>query len=253
MGRLSDKIILITGAARGQGAAEAVLCATEGATVYIADILDAEGETLAAKISAEGGHASYHHLDVSDELGWSKITTEIENQNGRLDGLVNNAGVLSGTPLEAIELSEWNRVIGINLTGAFLGIKHCAPLLRRVRGSSIVNVGSLAAMTGVAQTAYGASKWGIRGLTKSAAVSLAPDGTRVNTVHPGMIDTPILPDDPKMRAAVVRGTPLQRLGLPVDIAQAVLFLLSAEASFMTGVDIEVDGGVLNGLHPAMYG
>ena len=247
MGRLSNKIILVTGGARGQGAAEAALCVAEGAIVYIGDMLDDEGERLATQLAADKDRAIYHHLDVTDEGHWSSVVAAIEERHGRLDGLVNNAGILSSVSLEATALSEWNRVMAVNLTGAFLGIKHCARLLGRARGSSVVNIGSLAGMTGVANTVYAASKWGIRGLTKSAAMLLAGDGTRVNAVHPGLIDTPMIANDPVLKDAMAKKTPLQRLGQSEDIANLVLFLLSAEASFLNGVDIEADGGILNSL------
>jgi len=242
--RLKGKVILITGAARGQGRVEAHLFASEGATVHLADVLDPDGEEVAREIRKRGGRATYHHLDVSSEEDWNRILGALQPE-GRLHGLVNNAGIAHRHTLFDTTTEQWERIHRVNLLGPFLGIKVLAPLLRAAGGASIVNVGSAAGMTGTFTTAYASSKWGLRGLTKSAALVLSDDNIRVNAVHPGIIVTPIVSADSVFLKAMADIAPLSRAGDPEEVATAVLFLLSDEARFITGVDIEIDGGMVN--------
>ena len=246
MGRLEGKVILITGAARGQGEVEARLCALEGATVYLADVLDSAGEALAGKIRATGGAATYLHLDVAAEADWHAAAELLSTAGGALHGLVNNAAVAHRHTLFDTTAADWEKVHRVNLLGPFLGIKTLAPLLGRAQTASVVNIGSAAGMTGNFATAYAASKWGLRGLTKSASLILAERGIRVNAIHPGLVTTPLVAGDPPFVDAMVRLTPVGRAATAEDIAGVVLFLLSDDSRYMTGVDLEVDGGLVNG-------
>jgi 3alpha(or 20beta)-hydroxysteroid dehydrogenase len=238
--RFEGQVVLISGAARGQGAAEAAAFAAEGARVVLGDVLDDEGRAAAESI---GAAASYVHLDVTSEPSWEQALTGLE----RLDVLVNNAGVVSFGSVEEIELPEFRRVMDINVTGTLLGIKSCAPLLRRASGGSIVNISSISGLKGQAESpAYVASKWAVRGLTKAAAVDLARHGIRVNSVHPGVIETPMVMRPGKSREEILeRHLPkllLPRLGTPDDVVPLVLFLASREAAYVTGAEFVVDGG-----------
>ena len=242
--RLKDKIVLITGGARGQGETEARLFAAEGAIVHLADVLDDLGNLVADRIVSSGGRATYHHLDVSSDSDWNVVLGRLQD-NGRLHGLVNNAGIAHRHTLFDTTIEQWERIHRVNLLGPFLGIKLLAPLLREANGASIVNVGSAAGMTGTFTTAYASSKWGLRGLTKSAALILSDANIRVNAVHPGIIATPIVENDTTFFRAMSEMAPLSRAAQPEEVASAVLFLLSDEARFITGVDLEVDGGMVN--------
>jgi 3alpha(or 20beta)-hydroxysteroid dehydrogenase len=237
--RFDGSVVLISGAARGQGAAEAKAFAAEGATVVLGDVLDDEGRAVAGEI---GPSASYVHLDVTSEQSWQQAVGGLD----RLDVLVNNAGVGSFARVDEIELGEFDRVMDINVTGTLLGIKTCAPLLRE-SGGSIVNISSISGLKGAAESAaYVTSKWAVRGLTKAAAVDLAPGGVRVNSVHPGVIDTPMVMRAGKTREEVLeRHLPkllFPRLGTPDDVVPVVLFLASRDAGYVTGAEIVVDGG-----------
>jgi 3alpha(or 20beta)-hydroxysteroid dehydrogenase len=239
-GRFDGSVVLISGAARGQGAAEAAAFAAEGARVVLGDVLDDEGRAAAESI---GAAASYVHLDVTSEQSWQQAVAGLD----QLDVLVNNAGVVSFASVETIELAEFHRVMDINVTGTLLGIKTCAPLLRRSASGSIVNLSSISGLKGAAESAaYVASKWAVRGLTKAAAVDLAPHGIRVNSVHPGVIETPMVLRSGKTREEILeRHLPrlLQpRLGTPEDVVPLVLFLASREAAYVTGAEFVVDGG-----------
>jgi 3alpha(or 20beta)-hydroxysteroid dehydrogenase len=241
-GRLAGKVALITGAARGQGEAAARLFAGEGAGVVIADVLDAEGKTLADEL---GGQARYVHLDVTDEDGWVAAVADTEREFGRLDVLVNNAGILTFSPLEDLTLEGLRRVLDVNLIGTFLGLKTAPAALRRAGGGSIVNISSVEGIRGSAGLgAYTASKFGVTGLTKVAAMELGPD-IRVNSVHPGGIDTRMIRDhgvDEKALAYIAKKVALKRVGLPDDVARLVLFLASDESSYCTGAEFVIDGG-----------
>jgi 3alpha(or 20beta)-hydroxysteroid dehydrogenase len=242
-GRLAGKVALISGAARGQGAAEARLFAAEGAAVVLGDVLDAEGAAVAAEI---GGAAAYVHLDVTREDAWRDAIGRACSRFGRLDVLVNNAGIVRPGPLETLPLEDFEAVVRVNQIGCFLGMKTAIPALRAAGGGSIVNISSIAGLRGRAGViAYAASKWAIRGMTKSAALELGGFGIRVNSVHPGAIDTPMIsgPDfDPAARAAHVAKLPIARMGEPADVAPLVLFLASDESAYCTGADFVVDGG-----------
>jgi len=241
--KLAGKIAIVTGAARGQGAAEARLLAEAGAQVLICDVLDAEGRETAAAITSAGGKAEYRHLDVADEAQWADTVAYVKQALGGLNILVNNAGVALRVPsMIETSLADWNRLMSINLTGAFLGIRTAAPLIRDSGGGAIVNTGSIAGITGHFATAYSSTKWGIRGLTKSAAMEFAPWGIRVNAVHPGIVLTELVNQSVDFVEAMTWMTPMQRAATPDDIAKVVLFLACDDSGYITGHDIAVDGG-----------
>jgi 3alpha(or 20beta)-hydroxysteroid dehydrogenase len=242
--RFTRSVVLISGAARGQGAAEARAFAAEGANVVLGDILDAECHAAAGAI---GDAASSVHLDVTDEASWREAVDHVESRHGRLDVLVNNAGIVSFASVADVEPAEFRRVMDVNVTGTLLGIKSCTPLLIRSGGGSIVNISSISGLKGAAESAaYVASKWAVRGLTKAAAVDLASQGIRVNSVHPGVIDTPLIMRPGSSRDEILaRHLPrllVPRLGTPDDVVPLVLFLASREAAYVTGAEFVVDGG-----------
>jgi 3alpha(or 20beta)-hydroxysteroid dehydrogenase len=246
MGRLDGKVALITGGARGQGAEEGRLFAAEGAQVVLTDVLDEDGERTAAEI--EG--ATYRHLDVRSEPEWEAVVSEVMERHGRLDVLVNNAAIDLIRRLEATTLEEWDRIIAINQTGVFLGMRTVArALIAAGRPGSIVNISSVAGLQGVfGHGAYTGTKFAVRGLTKVAAQEWGQHGIRVNSVHPGLIETPMTADlrafnDPERRKQAERNIPLRRVGQPIDIANMVLFLASDESAYCTGQEFTVDGGV----------
>lgn len=241
MGRLEGKVAIITGGSRGQGAAEARMFAREGAAVAICDILDAEGEDLARAISKDGGAARYFHLDVADPANWAAVVDDVMAWQGRLTTLVNNAGILNRTGVMDTAPEAWNRVLGVNLTGAMLGIKACAPAMRDSGGGAVVNIASVAAYVGHSDPAYSATKAGLLGLTRSAAMELVGWGIRVNAVCPGIIVTGLNAGGAHLEPWR-QATPLGRYGTIEEAARAVLFLASDEASFITGEDLAVDGG-----------
>ena len=238
MARLDGKVCLITGGARGQGEAEARLFTEEGATVWICDILDEEGLSLAKSIGAQ-----YRHLDVRDEAAWATLIDEIVSTDGGLDVLINNAGVFRINRLLRTSLDEFNEIMAINSTSVFLGMRAAAPAIINRGGGSIVNVSSTAGLSGAPGAfAYGASKWTVRGMTKSAAVDLASKGVRVNSIHPGLIETPmadLLGDLERIKVRI----PLKRGAEAMEVARLALFLASEESSFSTGAEFIIDGGV----------
>ncbi|MBO22714.1 MAG: hypothetical protein CMM26_10160 [Rhodospirillaceae bacterium] len=241
--KLNGKTALVTGASGGQGAAEASLFAAAGAQVILSDIADDAGEATAAAIRDTGGNAEYRHLDVADEDNWRELIAVIAKENGSLNILVNNAGVpLRGGNITNTSLADWNRLMSVNLTGAFLGIREAAPLIRDSGGGAIVNTGSIAGLTGHFATAYSASKWGIRGITKSAAMELVDWGIRVNAVHPGLVHTPLVEESVDFVQALSDQTPMERGATSEEIAKVVLFLTCDDSSYITGHDIAVDGG-----------
>jgi 3alpha(or 20beta)-hydroxysteroid dehydrogenase len=241
---LSGRTVIVTGAARGQGAAEAEILVREGARVIGADILDDDGKALAERLNALGpGSMEYRHLDVSSEEQWADLAAYLTSSGVVVHGLVNNAGVPYRARLLTMDLAGWERVIGVNLTGAMLGMRAIAPLMASDGTAAIVNIGSIAGLTAHFALAYTASKWGLRGLTKAAALELAPQGIRVNIVHPGPIDTPILDGaDPVFIASSVEQTLAGREGRAEEVGHVVVFLLSDRASYLNGAEIPVDGG-----------
>ena len=246
MASLQDKIVLITGAAkeRGQGAAEAALFAAHGARVIITDILDDEGVAVAKSI---GRQARYMHLDVRSEDEWESVVRQIQQDHGRIDTLINNAGVWSGTGLIDTNPEEFRMVVEINQTGVFLGMRAVAPLMKSRRFGSIINISSTAGLrTGlpywrqlnITAHAYTASKWAVRGMTKAAAKELAPFNVRVNSIHPGVIDTPMIDTGQNELAS---DCPMGRLGAPREVADLALFLAADESAYISGAEITIDG------------
>ncbi len=243
-GRLSGKVALISGAARGMGESEACLFAREGAQVVLGDILEDQGRSAVENITQQGGSATFVPLDVTHEQDWQRAVETAEQTYGRLDILVNNAGIVRMAPLDETSLEAWNEVIGVNQTGVFLGMKHAVPAMRRAGGGSIVNISSIAGLIGLPNIpAYQASKGAVRLLTKNAAVQYAPDKIRVNSVHPGRIETPMTaPLAPERREMLLRLTPLGRDGTAAEVAYGVLYLASDESSYVTGAELVIDGG-----------
>lgn len=241
MSRLEGKVALITGGARGQGEAEARLFVREGARVFLCDVLEDAGRAVAAEIGADG-RATFARLNVADADDWQRLVGEIETHAGRLDILVNNAGTNVRHALTETTREEWDRMLDVNLTGQFLGIQACAPLMKRAGGGSIVNLGSTAGIMGHPVAGYSTSKWGVRGLTKAAATELAPFNIRVNALHPGVVTSPMMDPASTLFRELVSLTPLGRAARPEEMAEVVLFLASDAASFLTGIDLAADGG-----------
>jgi 3alpha(or 20beta)-hydroxysteroid dehydrogenase len=241
-GRLAGKVALISGAARGQGAAEARLFAAEGAQVVLGDVLDEEGQAVAAEI---GDAAAYTHLDVTDEAQWEAAVALAEERFGPVSVLVNNAGILHFQVVHKTDADDFDRIMRVNVRGVFLGIKAATPSLEKA-GGAIVNISSTAGLQGLPYVAaYVASKWAVRGLTKSAAIDLGHKAIRVNSVHPGGIDTPMVAGT-SGDAPFYKRLPVPRMGTPEEVAQAVLFLASDEAAYITGAELAVDGGATTG-------
>ncbi|MGW1400987.1 glucose 1-dehydrogenase [Streptomyces sp. NPDC002405] len=245
MNALTGKSVIITGGARGLGAEAARQAIAAGANVVITDVLDDEGKATAAEL---GANARFLHHDVTSEEGWQRVADFTVAEFGGIHGLVNNAGISTGRLLEAESVEHFRKVLDINLTGVFIGMKTVIPAMKENGGGSIVNISSAAGLMGLALTAgYGASKWGVRGLTKIGAVELGTARIRVNSVHPGMTYTPmtasvgIEPGEGKYP-----NTPMGRVGEPSEIAGAVVFLLSDAASYVTGAELAVDGGWTTG-------
>ncbi|MFK4596404.1 SDR family NAD(P)-dependent oxidoreductase [Streptomyces pristinaespiralis] len=247
MGKLDGRVVLVTGAARGQGEQEARLFAAEGAKVVLADVLDELGEPLAKEV---GG--LYVHLDVSREADWTAAVDAAKERFGKIDGLVNNAGILRFNELLATPLEEFQLITQVNQVGTFLGIRSVAPEIEAAGGGTIVNTASYTALTGMAYVgAYAASKHAILGLTRVAALELAGKGIRVNAVCPGAVDTPMSnPDgvDPEAVGDLYRTlVPLGRVGRPEEIARLALFLTGEDSSYITGQPFVIDGGWLAGV------
>jgi len=251
MGRLEGKITLVTGAgnARGLGAATAQRFAEEGAFVYVTDLRLEDAEGVAASIREAGGQAEALAQDVTSEASWDDTISAIEQGHGRLDVLVNNAGIAILKPLQELTLADWEKQNKVNLDSVFLGTQRAVALMRKVgHGGSIVNLSSIGGLVGVPMCgAYGAAKGGVRLFSKVVALECAAEGIRCNSVHPGMIETAMQDvarqDNPEGFKEIVSGIPMKRMGSPVDIANMNLFLASDEANYVTGCEFTVDGGV----------
>jgi 3alpha(or 20beta)-hydroxysteroid dehydrogenase len=241
MPRLQNKIILITGGARGQGAAEARAFVRECARVIITDVLDSQGAQLARELGQ--GNAAFIHHDVSSETDWQKAIDAAAALGG-LHGLMNNAGIYQPATLMETDAALFERHMRINQLGVFLGMKAVVPLMERSGGGAIVNISSVAGLRGSpGAIAYSATKWAVRGMTKAAAVDLAPRNIRVNSIHPGPIDTPMLDvRTAEQNARRLEAVPMKRRGTPEEVADLALFLLSDESRYITGAEIAIDGG-----------
>jgi NAD(P)-dependent dehydrogenase (short-subunit alcohol dehydrogenase family) len=250
-GRVDGKVALVTGAASGLGAESARRLAREGAKVALTDLAAEAGQAVVDEIQAAGGAAMFLPQDVTDEARWGEVVEAVTQRFGRLDVLVNSAGIGSGgQPILEATLEGWRRVTSINLDGTFLGVRAAAPIMAAAGRGSIINLASILGKVGFpGAAAYCASKGGVTLLTKAVALELAPLGVRVNSVHPGFIETPMVlnafrdsANENEMRDLIVSRHPVGRLGVPREIADAIVFLASDESSFMTGAELVVDGG-----------
>jgi 3alpha(or 20beta)-hydroxysteroid dehydrogenase len=251
MPRLRNKVALITGAAGGQGVADADLFVREGAAVMLTDIDATRGEALAARLRANGGKAQFIAHDVADETAWERVVAETLAAFGGLHILVNNAGTIARQTIVDTTVEAWNRTLAVNITGPLLGMKHCAPAIRdavaRDGGTgSIVNISSTAGLTAHDDAGYTATKWALRGLTKTAVLQFSGWNIRVNSIHPGQIaETGFFQSGgPDFAYAAAQAIPLHRQGLPKECADLVLFLASEEAAFISGAEIAIDGGYI---------
>jgi 3alpha(or 20beta)-hydroxysteroid dehydrogenase len=241
MARFTNKVVLISGGARGQGAAEARLLVADGARVIIGDVLEQEGKQLAAEL---GAAAVFVRQDVTSEADWA-AAVDAAVSSGGLHGMINNAGIFIPRPLMETDTALFERHVRINQLGCFLGMKAVVPAMKRSGGGSIVNISSVAGLRGSPQAfAYSATKWALRGMTKAAAIDLAADGIRVNSVHPGPIDTEMLTVRTREEnARRLQQVPMKRMGTAEEVAKLVAFLLSDESAYMSGAEISIDGGV----------
>jgi 3alpha(or 20beta)-hydroxysteroid dehydrogenase len=243
MGKLQDKVAIVTGAASGMGAATAELFAAEGAKVVLCDLDREKGEAVAARI---GGEAIFRYLDIRDDSGWAALVAELHERFGRIDILINNAAIVRMWPVEQMDVAEARAVVDTNVFGALLGAKNVAPVMRQAGRGAIINLSSLTGVIGMnGLSAYSASKWAVRGVTRSLALELGPAGIRVCTIVPGGINTPMNNDGTATVEQLNKGyrhVPLQRIGEPIEVARASLFLASDDASYITGAELIVDGG-----------
>ncbi|WP_042159543.1 SDR family NAD(P)-dependent oxidoreductase [Paenibacillus gorillae] len=246
MGRLLNKVAIITGAAGGMGKADALLFAKEGANVVVTDLQEDKINEVVREIEAGGGEALGFKHNVASEDDWIRIVEETVAKFGKVDILVNNAGISNATPFMDLTVEAWEKTMSINVTSIFLGQKYVIPHMIEAGGGSIINISSIAGLTGGSGTGpYTASKGAVRMLTKATAVDYAKHNIRANSIHPGYIETPMTVDlmkDENMRQWFLSQTPLPRLGKPEDIAQGVLFLASDESSYITGIELPIDGG-----------
>jgi 3alpha(or 20beta)-hydroxysteroid dehydrogenase len=245
MNRFEGKVALVTGGSRGMGAATVRRLHAEGASVVAADILDDDGKALADEL---GDRVRFVHLDVTSEEQWQDVIAQTERELGKLDVLVNNAGILKFNALTDVPLEEFRQVIDVNLTGVFLGMKHAIPAMKRAGKGAIVNVSSTEGMGATLFCgAYTASKFGVRGITKAAALEYAADNIRANSVHPGGMDTPMTRAvmDETGRKYVASKVPMKRMGTPEDVAGVIAFLASDDAAYCTGAEVLIDGGVMS--------
>jgi NAD(P)-dependent dehydrogenase (short-subunit alcohol dehydrogenase family) len=244
--RLKEKVAIVTGGASGMGAATAKLFAAEGARVVVADILEQEGKTVSKEIAGAGGEAQFQNLDVTSEANWEAVVAETQSTFGRIDILVNNAGV-SGSHPELLNIETWDQQMNVNARGVFLGMRAVIPVMQEAGSGSIINISSISGLVGqrFVHMAYNAAKGAVRMATKAAAVQFAGDGIRVNSVHPGVMPpmrTSMMTADPEVRGKMLSAIPMGREGRIEEVAQANLFLASDEASYITGVELPVDGG-----------
>ena len=247
MGRLDGKVAIISGGARGQGATEARMLAMEGASVVFGDILDDAGRQVEAQIRELGGEVTYVHLDVTSEADWQSAVDTAVSQYGKLNVLVNNAGILIRKTLEETTGEDWDRIMDINAKGVFLGTRAAIPAMREAGGGSIVNISSTAGLVSSpsGSASYTATKGAVRLLTKSTAIQYAREGIRCNSVHPGPIETDMIQDsldDPAAMELRMQRLPMGRIGKPEEVAYGVIYLASDESSFVTGSELVIDGG-----------
>lgn len=243
MNQLDGKVALITGGAKGMGAIEAAQFVEAGAVVVISDVSDDAGSAVADSL---GDACNFLHQDVRSETDWATAIEAVVEQHGQLDVLVNNAGIAEGGGfMMDTELDLWERMVDVNQTGVFLGMRTAAPAMQKSGGGSIINLSSMAGLRGTPRAhAYGATKWAVRGITKSAAIELAPMGIRVNSVHPGLIDTDMLSGlGEDTITQLLTNVPMGRLGRPEEVGRMVQFLASDDSSYCTGQEFVVDGGI----------
>ncbi|MBD8891965.1 SDR family NAD(P)-dependent oxidoreductase [Roseibium litorale] len=245
MSDLTGKLAIVTGSARGQGEAEVRLLSSRGAAVIIADVLTEEGESLEKELQAAGREVRFIRLDVCDAASWQAVIDLARDWKGRLDILVNNAGIINRTLIGTTSLEAFERVMKVNLSGAFLGIQSATGLMAESGGGSIVNIASNSGYSGHYDPAYTSSKWALRGLTKTAAMELVSKNIRVNAVCPGLVVTGLNASSPHLKP-MIEMTPMKRSGKPEEIAELVLFLASDASSFITGEDFVIDGGFTAG-------
>ena len=240
MGILDGKVVIVTGSARGMGAAEALDAAENGAEVIVTDILDERGNETAVEIGA-----TYRSLDVTSEENWNDVVSSVLDEHGRIDGLVNNAGIYTSQDIFSGSADTFQKIIEVNQFGTYLGMAAVTPIMSRQGSGSIVNISSVAGMRAQANIAYMASKWAVRGMTKGVAKTLASSGVRCNSVHPGAVETDILFGlEEETVTELISTIPMGRSGEPAEVAEVVTFLLSDAASYITGAEIVVDGGMI---------
>ncbi len=242
---LSGKTAIVTGAGRGQGAVEAALLTEAGARVMLCDVLAEEGEAQAEALRAAGHDARFMKLDVTSEADWQAVIDAVRDWTGGLDILVNNAGIINRKTIADMSVAEWRKVLDVNATGAFAGLKAALPLMVETGGGSVINISSNSGFSGHYDPAYTASKWALRGLTRTAAMEYAEKGVRVNAICPGLIVTDLNRNSPHLKP-MIEMTPMQRSGEAEDVAQLVLFLASDASAFITGEDFVIDGGFTGG-------
>jgi cyclopentanol dehydrogenase len=246
MKRVQDKVILVTGGAMGMGQSHSELLASQGAWVFVADMNQEKGQATVDGIRKQGGKADFLKLDVTNEADWNAAVGQIVERAGRIDVLVNNAGILVLKPVQDTSNEEWDRIFAVNVRSVFLGTRAVVPHMQKAGKGNIVNISSIYGLVGApGASAYQASKGAVRLFTKSCAVDLAPFNIRVNSVHPGVIETEMTKDllaNPEIRSALLGPTLLKRPAQPVEVSQAVLFLASDESSFVHGAELVVDGG-----------